>query len=155
MEQLHGWKSELPADLHIWYTDGLESSCLSLGSLVGASPADHNHSTEHSEPKLTACDSDSYLTYSEAALAALPEDDEARYLAQLASERGTTLQEVVSFCHRASHCTDPDCPPVTASEVNDDGDVTEARHYPLKNWRQAKKLKQMRKQKQRTAWLYM
>ena len=155
--QLASWKAELPAGLQVWHTDGLVSACFTLESLLVATLAPANKGSRDSEAEhplgLRRSESEENLSYSEAALAALPEDDDARQLARLAAERGTTLQELVRFCHNSSKAKDPeesDQPDVGPAEAP----LEEQHRYPPRNWRQAKKRKQLRKQRTRTAWLY-
>lgn len=150
--QLAAWAAsgELPLDLIIYHTDGVETQSFQLRCLLGREEQQLRRSPESQIEK----DAEDSWSYSEAALAALPEHDETRQLAQLAVARGTTLQEVVAFCHCASQSSQPDLEQQGAHEVGPTKSQSSPPKGPPLNWKRAKKLRKLRKEKQRTAWLY-
>ena len=154
--QLAAWglAGQLSPAMPIFFTDGFETQSFPLRTLLSADPSQNQDG--NSQPQARGADEDT-LTYSEVALAALPEDDETRHLAKLAADSGTTLQDVVAFCHRASRA--PGCgtkqesvESVEGGRADCDSDLT--RRRPPRNWKRLKKLKELKKEKQRTAWLF-
>ena len=151
-EQLKAWSTQLPGQLVIWHTDGIQSSCSTLAELlVGQQQAEPPDPTPTPEQNDQAD-----LSYSEASLAG--QDDEVKELARLAAEKGTSLADIVSFCHNASaaRLTADHEQPQQPETLTDDAEAAQQQQQqqPARSWKQAKKRKQQAKERRRTAWLY-
>lgn len=107
-----------------------------------------------------------------AALAGLPDADEANQLAALAAAGGGSLQEILKFSHSASESaqrrrhrsgggdgTDQSLELETGheSDILQDGEAANAwkdRRTPAENWKQLRKKRKVDKEKKKNAWLY-
>lgn len=153
-DQLLSWRSQLPDNLELWHTDGSDSTRSTLASLLDSHQPSAAHSSLTEDTAAQSNTSAADLTYSEASLAG--QDDDVRDLARLAAERGTSLSEIVAFCHQASAAPkEPELSPAINEtlEPSFKSELDSQAFNPVRNWKQAKKRRQRAKQKQRNAWL--